>query len=142
MSTKTKKDLNAYIAAFENLTPENLPGLLVLVAPDVHFKDPFNDVRGRDTFEAVFRDMFGKLDHPVFKVERSYSEGPYAVLVWTFTASMKGDPQEITGTSELEFAEDGLVRAHIDYWDAASQVYEKFPLIGPVLRLLKLRIGV
>ena len=44
---------------------------------------------------------------------------------------------QIEGSTYLVFGVDGRVVEHRDYWDAAEQLYEKLPLIGGVLRLLK-----
>jgi len=35
----------------------------------------------------------------------------------------------------------GKVVEHIDYWDAAEQVYERLPLLGPILRRVRQRLG-
>jgi hypothetical protein len=43
--------------------------------------------------------------------------------------------------SELRFAADGRVREHIDHWDAAAQVYERLPLIGGLMRLIRRRFA-
>ena len=44
---------------------------------------------------------------------------------------------EVSPALEAWLLADGRVVEHRDYWDAAEQLYEKLPLIGGVLRLLK-----
>jgi hypothetical protein len=39
----------------------------------------------------------------------------------------------------VRFAADGRVGWHRDYWDAAEELYEKLPLIGSLMRLLRRR---
>lgn len=48
----------------------------------------------------------------------------------------------IDGVSEVRFDSVGLITAHIDYWDAARQLYEKLPLLGGVLRMIRHRLAV
>ena len=43
--------------------------------------------------------------------------------------------------SELHFDEAGTLRAHIDHWDAAGQLYEKLPGIGWLLRRIRRRLA-
>ena len=50
---------------------------------------------------------------------------------------MKGRQLDITGASMVMFADDGRVMTHVDYWDAASQLYEKLPIIGWLLKKLR-----
>jgi len=37
----------------------------------------------------------------------------------------------------LKFDAAGKVNYHRDYWDAAEELYEKLPLIGPLMRGLR-----
>ena len=37
-------------------------------------------------------------------------------------------------------APTGRVVAHRDYWDAAEELYEKLPVLGALMRLLKRRL--
>ena len=39
-------DLNAYIRFLEKLSPDTLDKISTHVAPNIRFKDPFNDVEG------------------------------------------------------------------------------------------------
>ena len=48
----------AYVAFLEALTPERLPELSAYLAPEARFKDPFNDVTGREAVLRVFARIF------------------------------------------------------------------------------------
>ena len=37
-------------------------------APDIRFKDPFNDVTGIDSLRAIFLHMFEEMERPAFQV--------------------------------------------------------------------------
>jgi hypothetical protein len=38
------------------------------------------------------------------------------------------------------FAADGRIARHRDYWDVAEELYEKVPLLGGLMRLVKRRL--
>ncbi len=132
----------AYARAFEELTSETLPGLARLWTEDVVFRDPFNDVRGREASLAVFRHMYETTDDPRFQVLDVAASEAGAFLKWRMTFRPKGKPETwaIDGMTELAFAADGRVSAHVDHWDAAGQLYEKVAGLGLLMRWLKRRL--
>lgn len=136
-------DLDAYIAFFEGLTPERLDELDRLCAPDVHFVDPFNDLRGVDGMRAVLQRMYADVEAPSFRVTRKARDGKVVYLRWIFTCRPRGSQQglRIEGVSEVTFDEAGKVTAHIDFWDAAGQLYERLPVLGWVLRKVRRRLA-
>lgn len=139
--------LARYIAALERLTPETLPELRLVTAPHVRFKDPFHDVSGRGAMLAVFERMFHDVQDLSFSVHHSClaADGETALLRWTLSGrvrALSGRPWTVEGMSEVRLDAGGLVTAHIDYWDAASSLYEHLPVIGWVLRLIRRRIAV
>jgi steroid Delta-isomerase len=127
---------------FETLTPESVGRLGDVYAPDARFKDPFNEVSGLPAIQAVFAGMYRQVDHPRFVVSRSLCQGDDAFLAWDFLFSFKGDTrgdQVIRGATHIQFAADGRVVLHRDYWDAAEELYEKLPVLGSLMRWLKRR---
>jgi len=135
--------IDAYVDAFTNLTPENLDQLVTLVADDVRFVDPFNDVHGRAAFRAIFTHMFETTIDPIFTVSDiavSTGKNPHiAYIRWRMTARTDGRPSlnlDLAGMSEVHINEEGLVRAHIDHWDSASQLLARLPFIGFLVRRL------
>jgi steroid delta-isomerase len=133
--------VDALVRFFETLTPQSVAGLPQFYAEDCRFKDPFNDVRGRCELEAIFRHMFDQLDAPRFIVHDRVIDPPRALLTWDFEFRFRRwrprEAQRIHGASLLTFDAAGLVTTHRDYWDAAEELYEKLPLVGALLRLLK-----
>ncbi|WP_193170649.1 nuclear transport factor 2 family protein [Nisaea nitritireducens] len=135
----SKTTLAAYAACFEALTPDRLETLSVLLSDEVRFRDPFSDVQGRQAVLGIFRHMFEAMEEPVFKVLDQAVGKQACYLKWRFSGRIKGAGRreiEITGMSEVTFDEKGLVASHIDHWDAASQVFGLFPVLGPLLRWL------
>ncbi|WP_282610397.1 nuclear transport factor 2 family protein [Pelagibius sp. Alg239-R121] len=132
-----------YIAFFENLTPDDLGKFDEIFASDARFRDPFNDAHGVAAVRRVFEKMFEDVDGHSFKVFDHAISGNRVYLNWEFRLTPRGksDVWQIEGMSVIEFREDGKVSAHVDHYDAASQIYEKIPVIGAVLRGLRRRIA-
>ncbi len=127
---------------FEALTPAELARLHEIYAPQAYFKDPFNEVHGLAAIRRIFEHMYAQVDSPRFMIGDTLAHGEQAFLIWDFRFRIKrlGDrDQLIRGASHLKFDDDGLITYHRDYWDAAEELYEKLPLLGGLMRLLKRR---
>ncbi len=141
----TLERARAYARYFENLSPASRDELQKLAHPDIRFVDPFNDVRGIDKLLAVFDHMFETTSSPKFVTEPPIAAGDTAFIKWRFTCTIKSRfyarPMTIDGVTEVQFDDAGLITAHIDYWDAAGQLYEKLPLLGGLMRLVRNRLA-
>ncbi|GAB4477889.1 MAG: nuclear transport factor 2 family protein [Burkholderiaceae bacterium] len=129
---------------FETISPESVGDIGRVYAPDAFFKDPFNEVRGLPAIEKIFRHMFEQVGEPRFVIHDAVIQGEQGFVTWDFRFRMRRfnrDQQMIRGASHLRFAPDGRIVYHRDYWDAAEELYEKLPALGPLLRLLKRRVA-
>ncbi|MCV2351301.1 nuclear transport factor 2 family protein [Paucibacter sp. Y2R2-4] len=144
MSNSTDPRVMAVIAFFEQLKPADLSRMEAHYTEQAFFKDPFNEVKGVAGVKAIFAHMFESLDSPRFTVLDALVQQNQCFLSWDFHFKLKGQslPRRIHGSSHLRFAPDGRVAYHRDYWDAAEEFYEKLPLLGPLLRLIKRRLKV
>jgi predicted ester cyclase len=134
--------LDAYVRFYETLTPETINALPSLVTADVRFRDPFNDVQGVDAYARVLTKMFADLDAPRFEVRHAVLDGAVGYLNWRLVfRGRRGQERSIVGMSELRFDESGRVALHVDHWDAASQLYERVPVLGFILRLIRRRLA-
>lgn len=126
--------LKNYVQAYENLTQQNYKETLgSCFAPDVFFKDPFNEVHGKEAALKIFEHMYQHVYDPVFEVLTALPcEEDQALLHWRFKfrRSNKHGMQVIEGMSQVVFNQQGLVTAHVDYWDAGEHVYAKIPILG------------
>lgn len=149
----TPPGLTRYIEFMTALSAARLAELPQVVTDDMIFRDPFNDLRGREAFAHCLREMLAQIGE--LKIEVSHV-GPLVatgvepdaparyVLRWTFGGRLRelGDrPWAVTGLSEVWLAGDGRVSAHIDYWDAARGLYETLPVIGALLRWLRRKLA-
>lgn len=136
----------AYARYFDELSEASKSELRRLAHPDIHFVDPFNDVRGIDRVCAVFDHMFETSDAPRFVTQPPLIAGEIAFIKWRFTCRIKSrfmtKPLTIDGITEVHFDEVGRVTEHLDYWDAARQLYEELPLLGGLLRMIRQRLAI
>ena len=142
MTDSTEQAVARLVQCFEQLAPASLPQLAALYAPDARFKDPFNEVQGPAAISTVFEHMFRTLDAPRFVVTTQIVQGPQAMLTWDFRFNFKGElrTRTVRGATHLHFDDQGRVRLHRDYWDAAEELYEQLPVLGALMRWVKRRV--
>ncbi|MGZ8231603.1 MAG: nuclear transport factor 2 family protein [Burkholderiales bacterium] len=130
---------------FERMTPAALDRLGEIYAHDAYFRDPFNEVRGIEAIRAIFEKMYEELADCRFCMLETIAVPQSAVLTWNmkfrFRRFRPDVVQTIHGASLLKFDSRALVAHHRDYWDAADELYAKLPLVGPLMRYLKRRMG-
>ncbi|MFZ6862856.1 nuclear transport factor 2 family protein [Undibacterium sp. Ji67W] len=132
--------LHNLVRFFETLTLAQSQDLSGVYSDDAYFKDPFNEVRGLRAVTHIFQHMFVQVEKPRFKITSTVLQGDTAFLCWDFYFYMKKfnpDEQCIRGATHIRFAADGRVQMHRDYWDAAEELYEKLPVLGSLMRMLK-----
>ncbi|HQV08403.1 MAG TPA: nuclear transport factor 2 family protein [Thauera sp.] len=126
---------------YETLTLDSLAALDALYAPDARFKDPFNEVAGTTAIRRIFEHMFATTDAPRFVVTDCIEQGEQAMLGWAFHFALRGRALTVRGVTHLRFDAEGRVTLHRDYWDAAEELYEKLPVVGGLMRLIKRRLA-
>lgn len=133
--------LQAVVNFFETLTVESAQAQLAQIyAADAYFKDPFSEVRGLPAITPIFVHMFSQVENPRFVVTTTVLQGDDAFMTWDFLFHMRPyarAEQCIRGATHLRFNADGRIDSHRDYWDAAEELYEKLPVLGSLMRLLK-----
>jgi len=127
-----------YAAFFSHLSPNDLQRFDKYFAVNARFCDPFNDVHGVDAIRNVFVHMYKQCTKPRFVVHDYALSGQVAYLHWRFDCDQN---VTIDGLSKVIFDEQGMVQEHIDYWDAAAQVYSRIPLLGSILSLVRGRLA-
>jgi ketosteroid isomerase-like protein len=140
----TQREAVARISAyFEALTPKSVAQIGDFYTADARFKDPFNAVQGIPAITRIFEHMFTALEGPRFIVTQRIVDGAQAFLVWEFRFRFRRfdtvTEQVVRGGSHLTLAADGRISEHRDYWDAAEELYEKLPVVGSLMRWLKIR---
>jgi steroid delta-isomerase len=127
-------------AWFESISPQSLRSIDEIYTADAYFKDSFNEVRGAPAIGRILARMFEQVGEPRFVVRQAVAQGDDAFLTWDFLFRIRrlGDRERtMHGASHLKFAADGRIRYHRDYCDIAEELYEKLPVLGGLMRLLK-----
>lgn len=135
--TRMRQVAERYAHYYESLTPENATDISALVSDDIHFIDPFNDVRGRDNVIRLVEKMFEDVREPRFDILDLVWSDNICLMRWDFFCQVAviGD-WHVRGVTELQFNEQGLISAHYDYWDSGRHFYGRIPVLGRFLRFL------
>ena len=110
----TKKVINNYKNAFENLEIKNIDSLLNLVDDTVIFEDPFNKINGKEDFKKLFLEMFKKLQKPKFKVLNIFYKQDLAIIKWRFSCERLRKEICFDGLSEVT-VKNGKIIKHLDF---------------------------
>jgi hypothetical protein len=103
-----------------------------IYAKDVWFKDPMNEFRGVDRYRKMIQFIetwFVNVQMDLISIAQTENEIKTRwVLSWN--APLPWKPRmSIPGWSELQVNSDGLISAHVDYWecsrlDVLKQVFQ------------------
>ena len=132
-----------YLDVLDGLQPEELDRLRELCTPDVHFRDPFNNVRSVDAYIEILKESFETMSDVSFEVLETFWSDEAAVVKWNFHFRMKeGREREmITGLSEVRANAEGRITAHLDYWDSGERIYARIPVIGVFIRMIRRKVS-
>ena len=102
-------------------------------------------MRGVDAIQPIFGNMFDQLADCRFRIVETVSTRGAHCSSGTSRSASAASGRRSNGAStvrrHLRFDATGRVVYHRDYWDAADELYAKLPLLGPVMRFLKRRLG-
>jgi hypothetical protein len=93
-----------------------------LYAENVLFVDPFNNFRGRERFRQMVSWMTQWFKHLRLELHQISQTGNHIETRWTLSwqAPLPWQPAvQVSGWSELELDEEGLIASHIDHWDCS-----------------------
>ena len=116
-----------------------------IYAADLYFRDPFKEIHGEQEFQAyLLRGSTAVKEYSMDWKDVSDHDGDY-YFRWVMTLKLnrdgKNDPPTLNnGISHVRFGADGKVIFHEDYFDAATFIYEKVPVIGSGIRFIKKRM--
>jgi endonuclease/exonuclease/phosphatase family metal-dependent hydrolase len=93
-----------------------------IYAEDVFFKDPVTEFRGIARYQQMLGLMNTWFKSPKMDLHDIQQSGNRIKTRWTlsWTTPLPWQPRiAIKGRSELELNEEGLITAHLDYWDCS-----------------------
>ena len=147
--------LERYVSYMETVELSDLDKLEEFIAKEIHFVDPFNDTVGLSNYRAIIEDMRDQLANLKINVissamvdsanpEDSSNDYGGALIRWRLSGNLNafsGRFWMVEGCSAVRFDKHGRVKEHLDYWDAAGQLYESFPVLGRVLKYLRRKLS-
>ncbi|MFQ2056506.1 nuclear transport factor 2 family protein [Aeromonas veronii] len=137
--------LARFIGLYQQLDKQQLHRLPEVYAEQVVFTDPAHRIEGLAALGDYFAALYQRLAYCRFVITSQQQQGQQAWLGWTMTFSHPrlrgGEPVTVEGSTRLEFDEAGKVCQHRDYFDLGAMLYEQLPLLGPVVRTIKMRLG-
>ncbi len=137
--------LSRFIALYQQLNLQQLHRLPEVYADEVIFIDPAHRIEGLAALGDYFAALYQRLAYCRFEIISQQHEGAQAWLSWVMTFShprlAAGQPIRVEGATRLEFDAEGKVRVHRDYFDLGALLYEQLPLLGPLVRVIKGRLG-
>ncbi|WP_299588388.1 nuclear transport factor 2 family protein [uncultured Microbulbifer sp.] len=141
MSSRTLvKDIQAYYRDFLVRDPANLSKMY---SDKVVFRDPLHRIEGLPALKSYFSGMSRGLTQCRFRFEEASITRDSACLPWYMHyahQSLKGGrPLRLRGCSFVRFSDK--VFYHEDFYDMGAMVYEQVPLLGSLVRKIKLRMG-
>jgi steroid delta-isomerase len=136
-----ERRFQAYRTCLESLTAGTIDALDAHLSDDVHFRDPFHDARGREAIKGAIARLFAAAKDVSFSIDDHAVVSNRIFFHWRLSAVLRGKDWQVEGVTKVAFDEAGKVSSHEEYWDAASQLYERLPVIGSLLRYLRRRIA-
>ncbi|MGE4534198.1 nuclear transport factor 2 family protein [Halomonas sp.] len=138
--------LEAFCAFFNKLDKSCTNKLYEFYTHDVVFEDPLHRIEGSEALERYFATLYSNVTACRFDFHERQRCGREAFATWTLHLAHPrlagGREYAVEGCSRLTFADDdsGRVARHRDYFDAGALLYERLPLLGGAIRLLKRRL--
>jgi hypothetical protein len=128
-------------AALRKLTPESpeaIDALSALYADDIVFRDPIQEVRGKEAFLALNRRMIGRMRSLEWTVNFARGDAESVILEWKVSGKTKmGLRVTVDGMTRARLR-DGLVFDHRDYWDMGELMASPLPGGQRLLRAMRI----
>lgn len=131
-----------FIDNYSQLSTDNLALLENIYHKDVTFIDPLHEVKGFENLQVYFYGLYESLTSCFFTIEHIFEKNNEAAVYWTMSYQHpklnSGKVITVQGHSHIK-GEHEKVIYHRDYLDAGAMLYEHIPLIGRIIKWIKVR---
>ena len=134
--------INNFVKAYEDLNADNLHILPQIYDENITFIDPFHKISGLSNLKKYFHGLYSNLDSCQFLFKDPYLKDNSAMIQWIMLlkhSRLSKTEIEVIGCTHIQF--DQKIIFHRDYFDAGQMVYERVPLLGSAIKLIKRRIN-
>ena len=135
------KAFEKYSEYLQNLSLASLGDLRYYVDRDVVFSDPFHQEKGIANMTRILNKMFEKVTDVQFKILDHAVNDHTVYFNWQLIGVLSKKSWSVEGVTMLIFDDELKVTHHLEHWDAASQFYERLPIIGRLLKYVRGQIS-
>ncbi len=129
-------------AFFGELHNADLSQLRTIYDDDIVFKDPVHDVKRLVALEDYFTEVCKNVSECRFEYLDEMVSGTSAYVTWIMHfrhPKLSNRLISVRGVSHLKFTDKVIF--HEDVYDMGAMLYEQIPLLGRVIRWLRLRLA-
>ncbi len=133
------------IKTFNELGVDNLDVLDSFYEVKAEFQDPAVKIKGLANLKKYYAAVYKNVKSIQFDFTEIVKNDLCYYATWTMHLSAKGlnsgKKYSVEGLSVIRFNEKNLVTYHRDYFDLGGMVYEKLPVLGPLVGLIKKKLA-
>jgi steroid delta-isomerase len=119
-----------------------LPLIRTYYREDVRFRDPIQEVSGRDALLEVTERFLKRAKELEIDLHGAAQGGSTLFLAWTMKLRFgRGPRMTIEGTSRLTLDAQGKVAEHRDYYDPWGDTIDALPGISKLYRAIMKKLG-
>jgi len=134
--------LNNFIEVYQSLSVDNLNLLEAIYHEDITFIDPIHEVKGFNKLHDYFKGLYENLSQCRFVINEVIVNENVAAIYWEMNyvhpKLNKGKAVKVSGNSLIK-GRDNKVIYHKDYLDLGVMLYEQLPLLGKVIKWVKIK---
>ncbi|MFT4863401.1 MAG: limonene-1,2-epoxide hydrolase [Pseudohongiellaceae bacterium] len=130
--------------AYKSLGSGDFTLIEPLYADDIYFEDPSHGIQGKAGLMTYFVSMFKNTENCDFKFHQILTSHNDIFMTWTMLLNHRrlngGNTIRVDGSSFLK-TRNGKIYYHRDYFDMGAMVYENLPILGRLIKKIRLRLG-
>ncbi len=130
--------------AFNSFSLQNIGALNEFYSEDVEFCDPIKKITRLENLKHYYIELYKNVKSIRFDFHNFVESENQVACEWVMKISVKNlnsaKPYEVSGSSFFKFDLHEKVIFHRDYFDVGQMVYEKIPLIGTAVALIRSKL--
>lgn len=133
------------IKTFNELGVDNLAVLDTFYDAKAEFQDPAVKIKGIENLKKYYAAVYKNVKSIQFDFTEIIKNDLNYYATWTMhlsaTGLNSGKKFTVEGISVIHFNEKNLVTHHRDYLDLGDMVYERLPILGTLVSLVKKKLA-
>jgi predicted ester cyclase len=129
---------------YQNLNKDNMELVDEFYDSNVKFADPIVSLSGSAAVKAYYTKLYQNVKTINFDFKDMIESGDTVVAIWIMTLQTdklnNGEPFKVEGNSIVKFKDTGKAVYHRDYFDMGEFIYERLPVLGFVIKKIKVRM--